>query len=114
MNEGDVVLCPLPQANGVLKPRPCVLLRQMPGFGDWLLCGISTQLRQAVPGFDEVIAPGDPDFPASGLKAASLIRLGFLAVLPASRLMGAIGTLGAERQRRLLGRLSHYLAPGVH
>jgi mRNA interferase MazF len=109
MNEGDVVLSPLPQADGWAKNRPCVALRRMPGFGDWLVCGISTQLRQEVPGFDESVRPGDADFPASGLKAASLIRLGFLAVLPEDRLLGAIGALAPERPQRLLGRLSAYL-----
>ena len=41
MNEGDVVLTPLPQANGLVKLRPAILLRQMPSFGDWLVCGVS-------------------------------------------------------------------------
>ena len=54
----------------------------MPPYGDLLVCGVSTQLRQRVAGFDDQIGPGDPDFRASGLKAPSLIRLGFLAVLP--------------------------------
>lgn len=109
MNEGDVVLSPLPQADGWAKNRPCVALRRMPGFGHGLVCGISTQLRQEVTGFDELIRIGDLDFPASGLKAASLIRLGFLAVLPEDRLLGAIGALAPERHQRLLGRLSAYL-----
>ena len=52
MNAGDVVLTPLPQADGRLKPRPAVLLKKMPPFGDWLLCGVSTQLQQEVAGFD--------------------------------------------------------------
>jgi len=109
MNEGDLVLTPLPQADGQVKNRPCVALRRMPGFGDWLLCGVSTQLRQAVPGFDDTIGPEDSDFSASGLKAPSLIRLGYLAVLPEARLLGAIGTLSPERYRRLLERLAAYL-----
>jgi len=46
MKEGDVVLTPLPQTDGVIKNRPAVALCQMPPFGDWLVCGISTQLRQ--------------------------------------------------------------------
>jgi mRNA interferase MazF len=74
MKEGDVVLTPLPQANGQTKIRPAILLRQMPPFGDWLVCGLSTQLRQEVVGFDEIIEPSHPDFEMSGLKAASLIR----------------------------------------
>jgi mRNA interferase MazF len=110
VKEGDVVLTPLPQADGRVKNRPCIALRQMPGFGDWLVCGVSTQLHQEVPGFDEPILADAADFGASGLKAPSLIRLGFLAVLPEDRLLGAIGTLARERHRRLLQRLSAYLA----
>jgi mRNA interferase MazF len=110
VKEGDVVLTPLPQADGRVKNRPCIALRQMPGFGDWLVCGVSTQLRQEVPGFDEPILADAADFGTSGLKAPSLIRLGFLAVLPEDRLLGAIGTLARERHRRLLQRLSAYLA----
>ena len=44
MKPGDVVLTPLPQADQVIKNRPAVALCQMPPFGDWLVCGISTQL----------------------------------------------------------------------
>lgn len=104
-----MVLTPLPQADGRVKDRPCIVLRQMPGFGDWLVCGVSTQLHQEVPGFDEPILTDAADFGTSGLKAPSLIRLGFLAVLPEDRLLGAIGTLARERHRRLLQRLSAYL-----
>ena len=48
MKEGDVALTPLPQADGQIKNRPVILLRQMPAFGDFLVCGISTQLHQEV------------------------------------------------------------------
>jgi hypothetical protein len=37
--------------------------------GDLLVCGISTQLRQTVADFDEIIEPSDADFKSSGLKA---------------------------------------------
>ena len=82
MTEGDVALTTLPQADGRAKPRPVILLRQMPPFRDWLVCGVSTQLQHEVVGFDDVIEPSHSDFGGSGLKAPSLIRLGFLAVLP--------------------------------
>jgi mRNA interferase MazF len=45
MNEGDIALTALPQSDGSVKPRPAVLLRRMPPFGDWLVCGVSTQLH---------------------------------------------------------------------
>jgi hypothetical protein len=46
MKEGDIVIVPLPQANGMVKNRPAVILREMPPFRDPLVCGLSTQLRQ--------------------------------------------------------------------
>lgn len=67
MKEGAIVLLALAQADGTVKPRPALVLRQLPGFGDWLVCGISTQLHQCVTGFDETIASGDADFASSGL-----------------------------------------------
>jgi mRNA interferase MazF len=112
MNEADVVLTPLPQADGQVKNRPAVVLRAMPPHGDLLVCGISTQLHHETPGFDEVIQPGDPDFAASGLRAASLIRLGFLVVLPVSSFLGSIGSIASERHCRLVQRLSEYLVRG--
>lgn len=109
MNEGDIALAPLPQADGQIKNRPVLLLRRLPPFGDFLACGISTQLHQCVADFDEVITREDPEFPASGLKAASLIRLGFLAVLPESALLGRIGSLSSARRQQLLANLCRHL-----
>ena len=109
MKEADVILTPLPQANGAAKNRPALLLRELPPFGDFLACGISTQIHQAVPGFDEVISRGDPDFATSGLLADSVIRLGFLAVLPRPRIMGTIGCIATPRHARLLRNLGNHL-----
>lgn len=109
MNEGDVVLTPVPQADGTMKNRPAILLREMPPFNDLLVCGVSTQLRQEANGFDELISSGDAGFAASGLIRDSLIRLGFLAVLSRSRIIGVIGSISVERHKLLPGRLSAYL-----
>jgi mRNA interferase MazF len=112
MSEGDVVLTALPQSDGRLKNRPAIVLREMPPFGDLLVCGVSTQLQQAVAGFDDLIEPAHDDFRASGLKAASVIRLGFLAVLPSTSFIGKLGGISGERRRRLLSRLCEHLRPG--
>lgn len=109
MKESDIALTPIPQADGVIKNRPVVLLRQMPGFGDFLVCGISTQLHQVVKGFDDKISLRDTDFFDSGLKAPSIIRLGFLAVLPLRNILGTIGFISAERHYLLLSRLCKHL-----
>jgi mRNA interferase MazF len=114
MNEGDIALAPLPQADGQIKNRPVVLLRRLPPFGDFLVCGVSTQLHQRVADFDEIIAPGDKEFIASGLKAASLIRLGFLAVLPDTAFLGTIGSLPSGHRQRLLANLCRHLGSADH
>lgn len=109
MKQGDVILTPLPQADGKLKNRPAIILKEMPSYGDLLVCGISTQLHQYVKDFDEIISPRDNDFRSSGLLSESLIRLGFLAILPSNRVLGSIGSISYERHRRLLNTLSDYL-----
>ena len=111
MKEGDVILTPLPQADGRVKNRPAIFLREMPPFQDVLVYGVSTQLHQMAPDFDEVITRQDTDFATSGLIAESLIRLGFLAVLPRKNIVGSIGAIAPERHTRLLRKLSRYLEP---
>lgn len=109
MKQGNVVLTPLPQADGQIKNRPALFLRVMPPFNDALVCDISTQLHQQVPDFDELITSQDSDFVSSRLVADSLIRLGFLAVIPQSKLIGSIGSISPPRHKRLLENLSDYL-----
>ncbi|HEX8491405.1 MAG TPA: type II toxin-antitoxin system PemK/MazF family toxin [Pyrinomonadaceae bacterium] len=109
MKQGDVILAPIPQADGKVKNRPAIILRELPPYNDLLVCGVSTQLNQRVMGFDEIISSGDADFDVSGLLADSLIRLGFLAVLPRKSIAGSIGAISKERHQRLLKTLCDYL-----
>jgi len=108
MKDGDVALTLLPQADGNLKYRPVVVLCRMPPFGDLLVCGISTQLQDEVDGFDDTINPSDSDFKRTGLKAPSLIRLGFLAALPPNRFAGSTRAISAKRHKLLLRRLTEF------
>lgn len=109
MKEADVVLTPIPQADGVIKNRPAIILREMPPYRDFLVCGVSTQLDKEVKGFDEVVSDTDEDFQSSGLRTSSLVRLGFLAVLPSRQIIGAIGSISSTRHGKLLKTLSDYL-----
>ena len=54
--------------------------------------------------------PSDPAFGSTGLKTASIIRLGFLAVLPEADMLGAIGSISRERHQRLLANLCRHLS----
>ena len=109
MREGDIIFTPMPQVDGQIKNRPALFLRVLPPFHDALLCAISTQLSRAVAGFDELITLQDDNFVSSGLVAASVIRLGFLVVLPQGQLIGSIGRISLGRRKRLLKNLSEYL-----
>lgn len=108
MKEGDIILTPIAQADGTVKNRPALLLHEMPYFHDFLVCGISTQLHRCVTGFDETVSPRDDDFASSGLFTESLIRLGFLAILPRKTISGSIGSISDERLHRLRHRLGSY------
>lgn len=113
MKESEIVLTPILQANGQLKNRPALILRVMPPFQDFLVCGISTQLRQKVEDFGEIISQNADDFAESGLVADSLIRLGFLAVLPSAKIIGSIGSVSTGRHQKLLSNLSNYLIKNI-
>jgi mRNA interferase MazF len=113
MKEGDVILTPLPQTDGKLKNRPAIFLREMPPYRDSLVCGVSTQTHLLTPDFDELITSVDRDFNESGLVSDSLIRLGFLAVIPRRKIIGSIGSISPERHKRLLHKLSEYLIKAI-
>lgn len=104
-----MILTPLPQADGRIKNRPAIVLREMPPFNDLLVCGVGTQLHLQVKGFDELLTQKDIDFASSGLLSDSLVRLGFLAVIARKNVVGSIGQISSKRHRRLLKTLSDYL-----
>ncbi len=108
-----MILTPILQADGQIKNRPALILREMPPFRDFSVCGISTQLHQKVEDFDEIISQTDDDFMESGLIADSLIRLGYLAVLPTAKIIGSIGSVSETRHQKLLENLSRYLIKNI-
>src|SRR5262249_18463526 len=113
MNPGDVILSRLSEVGGgPTKLRPALLLAALPGpYQTALLCGISTQQRQILTGWDEFIQPTDSDFVASGLQKASVIRLSYLRAVTPTEIVGYIGTINPNRFARLRQRLSDHLRP---
>ena len=67
---------------------------------------VSSQTGQQIEGLDEVIRESDADFPLSGLKTVSVIRVGRLAVVEGARLIGPIGEIEPQRLRRLKSNLA--------
>lgn len=108
---GQVVLFRFPRTDlEEGKLRPALLLGRLPGeYDDWLLCMISSQIRHCIAGFDEIIQEGDPDFAESGLKVASVIRVGRLAVVEGEAVVGAVGQIATARLRGIKSRLAEWL-----
>ena len=109
MKAGDIILTSLPQADGKLKKRPALLLKQMPGHGDWLACGISTQLHEYIKDFDELLDASHPDYSNSHLLAPSVVRLSFLSTIASKNISGTIGQVSAKVTMRLAKNLTEYL-----
>ncbi len=86
-----------------------LLLKQLPRYNDFLVCGISPQIHQLIKNFDELLDEKSDDFIETGLRQSSIIRLGFLAVIPNYKLAGSIGNISVLLHKTLLKRLGSFL-----
>ena len=109
MKPGDIVLAIVPQNDEVPKRRPTLILKEIPPFNDYLICGISTQLRHFTPNLDEIIAEADDDFGVSQLKEPSLIRAGWLETVTLRKISGVIGHISEARLQRLRAKLASFI-----
>lgn len=111
MKPGDVVLIQLPQlAGGPPKSRPALVVALLPGvYQNVLICGISTQLHDLQPDWDDLIEPNDADFSQSGLRRTSAVRPSYLYGADAREIVGAIGRVDAARLSRVRRRLARLL-----
>lgn len=108
MKASDIALTILPQDDR-RKRRPVLILAQMPGFGDFLVCAISTQLHQFTRGFDLILEKNDPSFSDTGLLENSLIRLSNLAIIPGHNIIGVIGKLEITKFNFIITNLTTHL-----
>lgn len=111
MKVGDIVLVRFPQADlQTGKLRPALVLAIAPSrHADLLLALISSRIYQAIPKFDEIIAVSDDDYPQTGLKVTSVIRLNRLATVEESVISACLGTISPERLNRIKHRLTDWL-----
>ncbi len=58
--------------------------------------------------FDELIDDSSTNFIQTGLRQSSIIRLGFLAVIPNNKIPGSIGRIDLALHKNLLNRLAKY------
>jgi len=108
-SEGDIVLVKLPQSAGDIKLRPAVVLKQMPSFNDFLICGISSQQHHYLENFDELLDESHIAFTETGLHKDSVIRLSALTVFSTEKIMYTIGKIPGDLHKTLLKRLGEFL-----
>jgi mRNA interferase MazF len=108
---GQIVLFKFPQTDLTIgKLRPALLLKQINSkYGDWLTCMISMKTEQEIINLDEIIELTDEDFPQSGLKSASVIRVSRLAVISAKISIGTIGEISPARLIKVKQNLARWI-----
>lgn len=109
MTPGDIVLVAMPTRNGKAKKRPALVLQKILPFGDFLVCGISTQLHLEVKHFDLILREDDQEFESTGLKTDSLIRLGYITTVAKNLIPGKIGQITEDQFEVLIERLTEFL-----
>lgn len=105
MNKGDIVLASLPVSDGSYKERPSLIVSQFPPYNDYLLCGISSQLKQNINETGYLIGEEADYFLFTGLKKSSIIRLNYLVTLPEYLVAGKIGSLPYELFENVVDKL---------
>ena len=111
MKPGDIVLVRFPQTDlQAGKLRPALVLAISPGpYRDVLLAMITSRPHQIIHEFDEVIEPTDPDYPDSGLKTHSIVRLSRLASVETSVINAKLGEISLGRLDEAKKRVINWL-----
>lgn len=107
----DVVLARFPFTDhSGSKLRPVLVLAEIPGaYRDYVVMFISSQLGQAVPSLDVIVRPSDRAFALTGLKVASVFRIGKVASLSQALIAGTLGQLPMAEFDEVVLRLTRLL-----
>ena len=103
----------LVHADGNVKSRPALLLQKAPPYNDWIVCVISTRVRNMHSETDLHLDGNHPDFSNSGLIAPSIIRLTQIFTISTEMIEGSIGALSKDTYGLCIDRLTAYLKKGL-
>jgi len=108
---GDIVLGRFPFTDGSrVKLRPVLVLARVPGqHDDYLVLFISSQLRMAATGIDIVLDRQHPSFARAGLKVPSVLRIGKVATISISLILGPLGKIDDPLLADIVRRLTDLL-----
>jgi mRNA interferase MazF len=107
MTKGKVVLVPSPFDDlSAAKVRPAVCLTNPLGVHRHvILAFITSQPPTSLTNFDIVLDARAPDFPATGLRVSSTLRLHRLMTVTTSIIQRELGTLSSRLQAKVNARL---------
>lgn len=90
----DILLARFPFTDqSQAKLRPVLILAEVPGnYRDYVVLFISSQLGQATE-LDLALTPDSPAFASSGLKVASVFKVGKVATISDGLMVGVLGQL---------------------
>ena len=107
LTRGDLVLVQFPFTDlSAQKLRPALIVGRMTG-DDVIVAFISSRISNAHPKAEHVLAPGDTEFRATGLKGPSQIRLNKLATLHRALVRRRLGQIGPATQRAVAAGLRY-------
>ena len=111
MKPGDIVLIRFPQTDlQAGKLRPALVVASAPGrHADLLLALISSQIHQGTRDLDEFIAKDATDFPQTGLKVPSIVRLARLASVSSTVINARPGAIDSDRLQRIAKRIAQWI-----
>ena len=96
LRRGDLILVPFPFTDlTTLKYRPAVILTPEPTGPDLVVAYLSSAIPvEPLPPTHLLVSSGHPEFPDTGLKHTSVIRLDKLMTIARSRIRRRLGHLG--------------------
>lgn len=102
MKKGDIVLIPFPFTDlSQTKLRPAVILWADPTGNDVTLCFISSQSVENLYGGEFSLDPSDEEFPGTGLKVASKVRVTRIVTIERSLISRRLGQLGHRQIQQM-------------
>jgi mRNA interferase MazF len=108
ISKGDIILIPFPFTDlSQTKLRPAVVLWVDSKGQDVTLCFISSQKVDSLDTNEFALTASDPEFPATGLKVTSKVRVTRIVTLERRFLQRRLGRLSNQLLKRLDQTLRH-------
>lgn len=107
MKQGDIVRAVFQQNDEQIKRRPALVMSIIEPFQDLVLCSISGQLwvTEHESYLNAKLTEDHPDFQQTGLKHASVFRLGMLYTISQKHIEGKLGEVSEPLFQDFIDRL---------